>query len=277
MTIRIVTDSSCDLPEELLARHRIGLVPLSIRFGDEELLDRVELPAEDFWDRLPRADVLPETSAPSAGAFEKTFRDLADDDATGIVCVSLSSKLSATMQAAQVAASALESTIPVRVVDSMSISMGLGNLCLVAAHSAAQGADLEAVADTVIDHRERTRLIGTLDTLEYLKKGGRIGGARALLGSMLSIKPIVEVRDGGVEEGGKVRTRRKALAHLAERVRAQPVQNLAVMHGGAPDLDELLDLLAPLANRDDIVTGVIGPVMGTHTGPRTIGVTFHVG
>ena len=277
MTIRIVTDSSCDLPEELLARHRIGLVPLSIRFGDEELLDRVELPAEDFWDRLPRADVLPETSAPSAGAFEKTFRHLADDDATGIVCVSLSSKLSATMQAAQVAASALESTIPVRVVDSMSISMGLGNLCLVAAHSAAQGADLEAVADTVIDHRERTRLIGTLDTLEYLKKGGRIGGARALLGSMLSIKPIVEVRDGGVEEGGKVRTRRKALAHLAERVRAQPVQNLAVMHGGAPDLDELLDLLAPLANRDDIVTGVIGPVMGTHTGPRTIGVTFHVG
>ena len=190
------------------------------------------------------------------------------------MCINLSSKLSATMQAAQVAAKAVHDDCPVEVIDSLHVSMGLGNLCLAAAKSAAGGDSLESIAAHVLDRRDRTKLYGTLDTLEFLKKGGRIGNARALLGSMLAIKPVVEVKDGMVEEAGKVRTRSKALRLLVDKVKEGPVENLAVLHGQAPDIDELLDMLDPLVGRDEIVVGQIGPVIGTHAGPRVIGVTF---
>jgi len=133
-----------------------------------------------------------------------------------------------------------------------------------------------AVAN-VTDRRNRSKLYGALDTLEFLKKGGRVGNARALLGTMLAIKPVLEVRDGVVEEAGKVRTRSKALRLLVDRVKEGPFENLSVLHGNAPDVDELLDLLEPLAARDQIVVGQIGPVIGTHAGPRVIGVTFQAG
>jgi DegV family protein with EDD domain len=272
--VRVVTDSACDLPDELVAKLDIEIVPLTIRFGNDELVDRRELSTDDFWRRLAESPVLPETSAPSAGAFEETFRTLAGGGADGIVCINLSSKLSATMQAAQVAAKAVHDVCPVEVVDSLHVSMGLGNLCLTAARRAAEGDSLESIVATVLDQRERTKLYGTLDTLEFLKKGGRVGNARALLGSMLAIKPVVEVRDGVVEEAGKVRTRSKALRLLVDKVKEEPVENLAVLHGNAPDLDELLDMLNPLVGRDEIVVGQIGPVIGTHAGPRVIGVTF---
>lgn len=275
MGVRVVTDSACDLPDDLVERLGIEIVPLTIRFGDEELIDRKELTTGEFWRRLQASSVLPETAAPSPGAFEQTFRHLVDDGATGIVCINLSSKLSGTMQSAEVAAKTLEGTCPVEVVDSLHVSMGLGNLCLSAARRAADGDDLSSIVANVLDRRKRTKLYGTLDTLEYLKKGGRIGNARALLGSMLAIKPVVEVRDGNVEEAGKVRTRSKALRLLAERVKEhQPVEDLAVLHGEAPDLDQLLELLDPMVPRDDIIVGQIGPVIGTHAGPRVIGVTF---
>jgi DegV family protein with EDD domain len=272
--VRVVTDSACDLPDDLVAKLDIEIVPLTIRFGSDELVDRRELTTHDFWRRLAASAVLPETSAPSAGAFEKTFRSLADGGADGIVCINLSSKLSATMQAAQVAAQAVHDECPVEVVDSLHVSMGLGNLCLTAARRAADGDSLESIVATVLDQRERTKLYGTLDTLEFLKKGGRIGNARALLGSMLAIKPVVEVRDGVVEEAGKVRTRSKALRLLVDKVKEGPVENVAVLHGNAPDLPELVGMLEPLVGRDEIVVGQIGPVIGTHAGPRVIGVTF---
>ncbi len=274
MAVRVVTDSACDLPDDLIERHDIEVVPLTIRFGNEELVDRKELSTDEFWRRLTESDVLPETSAPSAGAFEDTFRRLAGDGATGIVCINLSSALSGTMQAAQVAARAVEDECTVVVIDSLLASMGLGNLCITAAERAADGDSLDSIVANVTDRRNRTKLYGTLDTLEYLKKGGRVGNARALLGSMLAIKPVVELRDGVVEEAGKVRTRSKALRLLVDRVKEGPFENLAVLHGNAPDLDELLDLLEPLASRDEIVVGQIGPVIGTHAGPRVIGVTF---
>lgn len=276
MSVRVVTDSSCDLPQRLVDALRIEIVPLSIRFGDEELVDREELDANEFWSRLKSAPMLPETSAPSAGAFEARFRDLIERGATGIISINLSSRLSATMQAAQVAANAVRDDCPTVVIDSRTVSMGLGALCLTAARRAADGARLEEIVEDVISRRDRTRLFGALDTLEYLKRGGRIGNARALLGSMLSIKPIVEVADGVVEESGKVRTRSKALAALAERVKAQPIETCAVLHGQATDLDDLLDLLSPVFPRDEIVTGLIGPVIGTHAGPGVIGVSFQV-
>jgi len=274
VAVRVVTDSACDLPDDLVAKLGIEVVPLSIRFGSEEFVDRQDLSTEEFWRRLGESPVLPETSAPSAGAFEKVFRALADDGATGIVCINLSSKLSATMQAAQVAAKAVGDSCPVEVVDSLHVTMGLGNLCLAAARNAAAGDSLAAIVADVVDRRDRTKLYGTLDTLEFLKKGGRVGNARALLGSMLAIKPVVEVRDGVVEEAGKVRTRSKALRLLVDKVKAEPLESLAVMHGQAPDLDELLDMLDPLVPRSEIVVGQVGPVIGTHAGPRVIGVTF---
>jgi len=276
VSIRVVTDSSCDLPQALVDALRIEIVPLTIRFGDEELVDREELSTDEFWHRLEHTKVLPETAAPSAGAFEAKFRELLARGATGIVCINLSSHLSATMQAAQVAAAAVANDIPVQVIDSQSASMGLGNLCLTAARRAADGDSLESIVNEVVNRRDRTKLYATLDTLEFLKRGGRVGNARALLGTVLSIKPVVELRDGIVEEAGKVRTRSKALKLLAAKASEGKIEHLAVLHGNAPDLDELLTLLEPVFPRDDIITGVVGPVIGTHAGPRVVGVTFQV-
>jgi DegV family protein with EDD domain len=274
MPVRVVTDSSCDLPDELVDQLGIEIVPLTIRFGSEELVDRKELSATEFWRRLASAPKLPETAAPSAGAFETAFRSLAGDDADGIVCINLSSKLSATMQSAQVAARSMADTCPVVVIDSLQASMGVGSLAVSAARQAAAGDSLDDIVREITSQRDRTKLFGALDTLEYLRKGGRIGAAQAMLGSMLSIKPVIELRDGQVEEAGKVRTRSKSLRTLAEHVSRQPVERLAVLHGDAPDLDELLDLLESSVPRDEIIVGTVGPVIGTHTGPRVIGVTF---
>jgi DegV family protein with EDD domain len=278
MPVRVVTDSACDLPEPLVAELGIVIVPLTIRFGAEELVDREELSNQDFWRRLAHAATLPETAAPSAGAFAARFTALADadTDTDGIVCINLSSRLSATMQAAQVAASSVADRCPVEVVDSLTCSMGLGNLCLAAARRAQEGAPLAEIVDEVTDRRDRTRLFGTLNTLEFLRKGGRVGNARALLGSMLAVKPVVEVRDGVVEEAGKVRTRSKALRLLAEKVHERPVEEVAILQGAAPDLDEFLDLVDDVAPRDKIVVGDVGPVIGTHAGPGVLGVTFQI-
>jgi DegV family protein with EDD domain len=276
MGIRVVTDSACDLPAPLIEALGIEIVPLTIRFGDQEFVDRVELSADEFWERLERSDTLPETAAPSPGAFETCFRDLAARGATGIVCINLSSHLSGTMQSAQVAAAATVDVCPVQVIDSQSASMGQGNLCLTAARRAADGDSLESIVAEVVDRRDRTKLFATLDTLEFLKRGGRVGNARALLGTMLSIKPIIELSSGVVEEAGKVRTRSKALRVLAEKAGEEKIEHLAVLHGNAPDLDEFFELLAPIFPRDEIITGLIGPVIGTHAGPRVIGVTYQV-
>jgi DegV family protein with EDD domain len=276
VSIRVVTDSSCDLPQSLVDALRIEVVPLTIRFGDEEFVDREELTTDEFWSRLEHSKLLPETAAPSAGAFEAKFRALQARGATGVVCINLSSHLSATMQAAQVAAAAVSSDFPVQVIDSQSASMGLGNLCLTAARRAADGDSLESIVTEVVNRRDRSKLYATLDTLEFLKKGGRVGNARALLGTVLSIKPIIEIREGVVEEDEKVRTRSKALKLLAAKAAEGKIEHLAVLHGNAPDVDELLALLDPIFPRDDIITGVVGPVIGTHAGPRVIGVTFQV-
>jgi DegV family protein with EDD domain len=271
--VRVVTDSSCDLPQHVADEMGISVVPLRIRFGTEEFVDRVELTNEDFWRRLQTSKTLPETSAPSAGAFESEFRRLQAEGADGVVCINLSSRLSATMQSAQLAAKALEGEMPVTVIDSLSASMGVGTQCLTAARLAADGADLDAIVREVEDQVSRTRLFGTLDTLEYLRKGGRVGAAQALLGEVLSIKPVIEVREGVVAEAGKVRTRSKALRSLAERLAgAQGAQDVFVFHAQAPDIDQFLDLVTQTVPRDQLAIGDIGPVIGTHAGPRTIGV-----
>jgi DegV family protein with EDD domain len=274
MAVRIVTDSSSDLTDEEVATHGIEVVPLSIRFGDDEYEDRSELSVEAFYEKLAASAVLPETAAPAPGKFEAAFRRQQEAGADAVVCINLSSDLSATMQSAQNAAKGTEG-LDVRVVDSRSITSGLGTQVLLAAEAAEGGASADDVVALVEDLARRTHVVGALDTLDNLKKGGRIGGAQALLGSLLSIKPIVDISTGKVEEAGKARTRKKALEVLRDKIaEAGPIEHLCVTHGLAPEEAEMLDLLAPLYPREQIRVGHIGPVIGTHGGPRVMGVTW---
>ncbi len=275
--IKVVTDSASDLSLEMAAAEGVELVPLTVRFGNDEFVDRRDLSPAQFWERLSASSVLPETAAPSPGAFEEVFRTAAEAGAAGVVCITISSALSATFQAAQLAAQNVSETIPVEVVDSRAVTMGEGNLVLHAARAAASGGSLEEVAAAARERVPRTRTFAALDTLENLKKGGRIGSAQALLGSMLSIKPIIEVADGKVEPESKQRTRARSLRYLAEKVReALPVADVAVMHGAAPDVGILIDLLAEFHPRDQILVADIGAVIGSHAGPGVVGVTFTV-
>ncbi|MFP5487596.1 MAG: DegV family protein [Acidimicrobiia bacterium] len=276
MSIRIVTDSSCDLPEATVREHGIAVVPLSIRFGDEELIDREQLSTAEFWARCARQDTLPETAAPAPGQFEQAYRRLADEGATGIVVVSLSGALSATMQSAELAARSVADVVPVRVVDTRSVSLGVGTIALAAARRAAEGGSLDDVEALARDLAARTKVFGALDTLENLKKGGRIGNAKAFLATALAIKPIIEVVDGAVEEGGKQRTRTKALKFLVDKVReyGDSVHDLAVLHADCSDVDQFVEMLRPYY-AGEIVIGEIGPVIGTHAGRGTIGVAFN--
>jgi DegV family protein with EDD domain len=272
--IRVVTDSASDLPDGLAAELGIEVVPLSIRFGTEEFPDSRQLSPADFWAKLQSSSALPETSAPSVGAFEAKFSSLIDDGATGIVCINLSSKLSATMQSAQLAARALDGPCAIEVVDSLNASIGEGNLCITAARMAAAGADLSSILTLVKEQRRRTRLYGALDTLEFLRKGGRIGGAQALLGSILSIKPIIKVVDGVVEPAAKVRTRSKAINWILDEAQKHPIERIAVLNGDAPDVDEFVDRVKTLFPKEDVIVAPLGAVIGTHTGPRCLGLTW---
>jgi DegV family protein with EDD domain len=276
MAVSVVTDSAADLSDELIAELGVTVVPLTIRFGSEEFVDRRDLTPAQFYERLAASPVLPETAAPAPGAFDEAFRQAFDGGADAVICINLSSGLSATMQSAQNAARAHEGR-DVRVIDSRSITWGLGSQVEAAARAAAAGASADEIEALVADMIPRTRVYGSLDTLENLKKGGRIGNAQALLGTLLSVKPLIDISSGVVEEAGKARTRSKALKGLAEKVAAAgPIENLAVMHGAAPDLEEFLELLAAIHPRDQIHVGDIGATIGVHGGPRVMGVTFQV-
>ena len=235
MTVGIVTDSSCDLNDDDLGGLDVEVVPLFIRFGTDEFVDREQITVEDFYRRMAAADELPQTAAPPPG-------DEAD----------------------------------IRVVDSRSVTAGLGTMVLQAARMAADGADADTIEAFVADASDRTHVFGTLDTLENLRKGGRIGGAQALLGSMLSIKPIVDISSGEVAEAAKQRTRRKALGWLRDTVRAaEPVEHLAVMHGEAADVDDFCAMLAEV-HPGDIRVCKVGPVVGTHAGQGVLGMAYQV-
>lgn len=274
MSVRIVTDSAADLPADEVERLGLEVVPLSIRFGADEYTDGVDLSVSQFYDKLASSSDLPETSAPAPGLFEAAFRRQAEAGADAVVCINLSSGLSATFQSAQNAAKGTEG-VDVRVVDSRTITSGLGTQVTVAAEAAAAGASADEIVTLVDSMAARTHVFGALDTLEYLKKGGRIGGAQALLGSLLSIKPLLDLSSGEVAEAGKARTRRKALEWLRDKVFEQPaVEHLCVAHSMAPDVDDMVALLAPRYSADQIRVTTIGATIGTHGGPRLMGVTW---
>jgi DegV family protein with EDD domain len=275
VTVRIVADTACDLPDDVANELGIVFVPLHVRFGTTELLDREQLSAKEFWARCAASPELPATAAPSPGAFSAAFESLASAGADGVVCVTLSSKLSATSEAAAQAARSISSDFPVEVIDSFSVTMGEGFVAQAAAEAAAAGAGMAEVVAVANSTRGRLSVFGAIDTLENLRKGGRIGGAAALLGALLAIKPVIEVRDGAVEQESKQRTRAKSLRYLAEKVRsAGPLERLALMNADAVDFAGFVDLLADVPSAHPRVVGDIGPVIATHAGRGAIGVAW---
>ena len=275
--IRVVTDSACDLTEQLAAANDITVVPLTIRFGGEELLDRRDLSPEEFWRRCKASPALPETAAPSPGSFQAAFEAAAADGADGVLCLTISSGVSATYQSALAGADAVAGRIDVKVVDTRFLTMGQGLLCLAAAEAAAGGATLDDLVNLVGSLIDRTRVYGVVGTLDHLQRGGRIGGAAALVGSLLSIKPVIQVAGGVVEQESKQRTRARSLDYLVGKAKAEaPLERLAISNGAADDIDAVLSRLEGLQVAHDIVVVDLGPVVGTHTGPGTIGIAYQL-
>ena len=273
--IRVITDSACDVPEEIARRLNIDIVSLSIRFGDEEFTDRVDLSPEAFWAKCKASKTLPETAAPSPGAFQAAYERAQSDNCDGVIVLTLSALLSATNQSAVLGAEALADKLPVRVVDTKAVSMAQGLLVIDVAELAATGADL----DQLVEHAEslvaKVGVVAMLDTLEHLIKGGRVGGARALLGQVLSIKPLLELKDGVVAEAGRQRTRSKALVAIAEVAKSHaPLKRLALVHGASSEVAALEALVKDVSTQNPIIVTDMGPVVGTHGGPGIIGLCW---
>ncbi len=277
MTIRIVTDSACDISLQEAEELNVEIVPLSIRFGDTEYTDLTDLSVTDFYEKMEASDLLPATAAPSPGAFEMAFKKCHDAGADGVLCVNLSLALSATGQAAQLAADAVSEIIPVTCIDSSSITSGLGTIIRRVAAGAKAGQSMDELIALVEGLTKRTRIYATLDTLENLKKGGRIGGAKAMVGTMLQFKPCLDLSSGEVVEAGRQRTRKKSLLWLREVLEAEDnIEDLCIIHGNAPDVDEFIETISDLIPRDKIRVTQLGAVIGTHGGPRVLGVTYLV-
>ena len=275
MPVKIVTDSAADLTAEQVAAHDIRVVPLTIRFGDEEFVDGVDLTPQAFYDKMAKSDVMPATAAPAPGAFEAAMRE-AGADGDPVISINLSSGLSATMQSAQNAARAIGDDLDVRVIDSRSITASLGMKVIRAAELAADGASADDIVQEINALVPRTRIFGALLTLENLKKNGRIGGAQAMLGSLLNIKPIVDISTGEVTEAGKQRTRGKSLVWLRDRLFQEPdVGHVAICHGCSDDYEEIRDLIAPRYSGDQVSIWTIGPVIGAHGGTGVAGLAWH--
>lgn len=272
MTVRIVTDSTCDLPRDLIEELGITVVPLTVIFGDASLLDGVTITAPEFYDRLRSSSVLPRTSQPTVEAFQSAYRSAAADGAE-IVSIHISSRLSGTLNAASVARETLKHDLHIDLIDSYNVSVGLGLIVLEAARAAARGAALPEVVATARRAMDHTSVYVAVDTLEYLQRGGRIGRARSLLGSLLSIKPILTVQDGEVAPFERVRTRARAQERILEIASGMPrAKDLFIAHSDLPDLaDSAAARLAPTLPHTAIRTAWLGPVVGTYTGPGCFG------
>lgn len=271
--VAIVTDTACDLTPEGAAAAGIDLVPLLVRFGDEERKAHVEIGLDAFYDRLlaPGAP-FPSTAACSPGEIEAIVRRRLDEGADGVVVLTVGSRLSATHAAALLAREALGSA-PVHVVDSASATMCQGLLALLGAEAAAAGEKADAIARLLEARRADTRLLVMLETLEYLKRGGRISPARAAIGSVLSVKPIITIDDGVVETVDKPRTSARARARLLELAGELSVERLAVVHARSPEVDAFrTDLLAVTkADPARTLTALVGPSIAPHSGPGALG------
>ncbi len=271
--VAVVSDSASDLTPEAAAAAGITLVPLLVSFGEREYRTGVDIDVDEFYRLLTAPGApFPRTAAASPGTFQATFQRLLDEGADEIVCVTPGGKLSATLKSAQIARDALPDRT-IRVVDSESASLGEGLLALLAVELAGQGLGADAIATELERRRADVTLFVVLDTLEYLKRGGRISGARAAIGTMLSVKPIITLTEGQVEVTDRVRTRTRARARLLELLAARPVERIAVIHVQSPDVEEFAQELldATGAGRDALSISPIGASVGPHVGPGAYG------
>jgi len=270
MTVKVVTDSTADLPPELARRFGIEVVPLYVHFGTETRKDGVDIGADEFYQKLVHSKQLPTTSAPSPGVFQEVYSRLLRD-AEGILSIHISSKLSATHNSALLAKEQVQGKI--EVIDSLTCSMALGLLALAAARMAREGMGLQELAREVTALVPRAYVFGLLDTLEYLVKGGRIGKATALLGSLLNIKPLLIVKAGEAHDLAKVRTRGRGIERLCQVVESfRSIQAMAVLSTTTPKEAEAVARRLEASYKGEIHQAKFGPVMGTYVGPAALGI-----
>jgi DegV family protein with EDD domain len=266
----VVTDSTADLPDEWRDRYGIEVVPLKVIFGSETFRDRVDMTDDEFFRRLAASTRLPTTSAPSPGEFAEAYSRLAKDY-EGCISIHLGAQLSATVEAARVGAQSVEG-FTVNVIDSETVTMPIAFLCKVAAECET----LEEATAAVEERIPKCRVLALLDTLRYLEMGGRLSRAQAMIGTMLDLKPLLLVADREIKPVDRVRTRARAIQRMVEYFRKElPVEHVAVMHAQAPD--EAETIAAQLRNElpgQELVVGKIGCVLGTHTGPKALGVVY---
>lgn len=272
-SVAIVTDSTCDLSVDLVERNNITVVPLNVHFGDEVYRDQVDISTDDFMKKMAESAKLPTTSQPSVGAFEAAFREAARESG-GIVCPVISSRLSGTFQSAQIAAQNVSDDIKVEVVDSFSGSWGLGFQVLRAVELANSGLDASTIAQTLRNETNRYFVVFFVETLEHLRRGGRITKAAQLVGSALKLRPLLRVDEGKVVPFERTRTRSKATQALVDFAREVDVaEELAVIYNTTPDdAARLAETVAPITPGNDVYMTQMGPVLGTHLGPDVLGI-----
>jgi DegV family protein with EDD domain len=274
MKIGLVTDGTCDLPASVAAEHHIKVVPHHVIWGEQTYTDGVNLTAQEFYERLGREKVLPKTAQPSAAEFADAFRAVqVQSNVDAILCVATSQRITGAHGSAVLASSMVD--FPVRVIDSHTATVALGLTVLATADAIQGGADLDEAEQFAIDAAKRSHFYFTLDTLEYLYRGGRIGNAQRLVGSVLSIKPILNIQEGIVAPFENVRSRKKAIARLVEvatvTAKSHPVR-LAVVHTNAPELDELSQTLRDALQPDQFFQSLACSPVGVYAGPRSIGI-----
>ena len=276
MVIKVVTDSTSDLPADVAESLGIEVVPLNVHFGSDVYKDRVNLMPDTFYDKLINGDVLPTTSQPSVGEFIDVYERLGSD-ADGIVSVHVSEKLSGTMNSARLASQQANADCPIEVVDTFQVSMGVGICAMEAAEVANSGGDMNQVILAVRNAVTRSQCFFMLETLEFLQKGGRIGKAQALIGNLLKIRPMLILQEGEVHPLGRERTRRKGIAKLVDTVaELAPISGLAVMYSTGPDEAQTLAQNVSkfmIEGREPMMLQ-IGPVIGTYAGPDTLGIAL---
>ena len=268
MAIKIVTDSTADLPVELAEKLGITVVPEYLRFGDEVFKDRVDIDEDEFYRRLMHDPIHPSTSQPSPQDFAGVYREVAKE-ADGIVSIHLTGKLSGTYASAVSGKEAAQVKCPIEIIDSQVVTMGLGELVIAANDMAKAGKSIPDIVTAVNKMIPTIHILGLLDTLKYLALGGRIGKVQALLGSMLKVKPMLSVKDGVLVPSGRVRSRAKGIDILYEYAKnAGEIQDLAVIHNTTPDeAQTLIKRLGSLYPEEKIRLARLGPALGVHTGP----------
>lgn len=266
MTVAVVTDSACDLPPE--AAEGIAVVPLHVAFGGETYRDREELSAEEFWARMDEGGGLPTTSSPGPDAFLEAYARAAEEGAAGIVSVHLSERLSRAIQSARAAAE--RGPVPIEVVDTRSVSLGQGLVARAAHRAAADGADLAAAAGAAREAATRLEVVAMLDGVDHLRRGGRVGRAKAALSGLLRIRPVLGMEEGEPALVGRPRTRSRGVEDLLARARG-PALATGVLHSGAPESEDLAERVEEATGSRPLLS-LVGAVTGTHLGPRALGV-----